>query len=356
MRNDIKGIFEKVLFLKANKSLWKVIVKRFSHREVRHFDQYFFEFVLRENIADGKFLEAYNFLRLSLRYIDSQENKTKCCQMNRVWKYILADDFESALRVISTMVRKTKQGQYNDALAMFQYGILGGDFIKTSCARLNLYFDELLNKKRVAIVGPANDPEIDFNKISHGYDVIIILNYEQGTLGTYKKNPEVKVISYYNAEYFHLIFESTEKKHQIFSELDGIVLKGDTCKLSEEIRALRKTRDKLNFEQLLYYGNPNMIQNIVLDLLQFQPHCMDVYGCNLNLTNDQYRKDYIGNKNKYDKNKYKESFSIHNLIIQFQILEILYKNRFITPDNMLRDVLDMGIEQYLIRMEELFNN
>ena len=213
-------------------------------------------------------------------------------------------------------------------------------------------FAEMVRDKKVAIVAPANDPEFDIGKIAREHDAVVICNYYKSGLTEkykyYKYN--LKVVLYSNVELTGII------NIEEFQEPDFIVCKRYDNKETMEIMRTCNARMMYSFGPIMYLGVLNMVQAAILDLVQFSPSQIDVYGCNLYLEKNPYRKGWLEGYATPVKEIMRDKFSKHNTILQYIILQILYKNKMINPDNMLGNILDDGICDYLRKMEEIYSD
>ena len=347
MKFDIGRYSHSFRYYLQEGSLVESITKKLHLNYNPKFDSNSFQFAIKEMLNDCRYVDAYNYIYDTLSSIDNN-----CSIQFRLWKYILQNDSEQAFRLIGRI--KCCEMHRDEAL-MFRYGILGGDYVETDCVRQNPYFSNMLCNKKIAVIGPGNDPDIDLDAISKSHDVIVILNYSHvGSIEQYKSNPKCKVVSYYNFNNFSRILNSAGDKQALFYEPDALVLKSkeDVQRLNKDLYDSGRARHKLDINRFLYYGSPNMIQIASFDLMQFNPQVIDVYGCNFHLDKKIYREDYIGNVDMIDNKALTRSWALHNLIAQYQILYYFYKNKRINPDNMLREILDLGAEGFCAKAEK----
>ena len=350
MKIDLNRYFYGFRLQLANGSLKEGIMSKLHLPYNQKFDSNAFASGIIRMLGECRYVDAYQYIKDTLSSLDDT-----CPNNYRLWKYILQDDSEQAIRLINRMIKRVGHGVHRDAALVFRYGILGGDYVETDCVKRNPYFADMLYNKRVALIGPANDPDLELETISKCHDVIAILNYSKmGSIGQYKLNPNCKVVSYYNNEYFAEILDSAGESQAIFYEPDGVVLKSveDIYRLNKDLCNSERIRCKLDMIWFVYYASSlNMIQSAVLDLIQFHPQAIDIYGCNFHLDKDPYREDYISHAHMQNNRELIRSMSLHNQIIQYQFLFYLYKYKRINPDNMLRRILDLGVEGFCAEME-----
>lgn len=353
MKLDLNRYFYGFRFHLANGSLKDGIMRKLHLTNHQKFDSSAFASGIIRLLEECRYVDAYQYIKDTLCALDD-----KCPNNYRVWKYILQGDSEQAIHLINQMIKRIGHGEHRDAALVFRYGILGGDYVETDCVKQNPYFANMLCNKRIALVGPANDPDFDLETISKSHDVIAIFNYSQkGSIEQYKVNSNCKVVSYYSGYSFVKILDLAGDNQAIFNEPDGIVLKnpGDIYRLNKDLCNSERIRCKLGMDWLIYYASSlNMIQLAAFDLLQFNPQAIDIYGCNFHLTENRYRADYIGNSLVMDNRELIKLMAMHNQLVQYQILFYLYKYKRINPDNMLKEILDLGVEGFCAEMERFY--
>ena len=354
MKLDLKRPYSGFRFHLANRSLEIAIMKKLHLAYNPKFDSRAFAFSIEKMLNECRYVDAYKYIYDTLSAIDN-----KCTTNYRLWKYILQDNSEQAIRIINRAIKVLNCGMARDEALMFRYGILGGDYVETDCVKQNPYFANMLCGKRIAIIGPANDPDLDLETISKYHDVIVVLNYSQkGSIEQYKSNPNCKVVSYYSGGGLLKVLDLAGDDQTVFYEPDAIVLKEvwDDLRLNKDLYNSERIRLKLGLKWFLCYGSPNMIQIAAFDLIQFNPQSIDIYGCNFYLDKNRYREDYIGcNNGMEDSRVLIKCLAGHNQILQYQILFYLYKHKRINPDNMLRKILDLGIEDFCAEMERFLS-
>lgn len=350
MKLDLNRYFDGFRFHLINGTLKEGIMKGLHLAYHQKFDSNAFASDIIRILGECRYVDAYQYIKDTLFSLDE-----KSPNKYRLWKYILQDDSEQAIHLMNQMIKRLGPGVRRDGALTFRYGILGGDYVETDCVKQNPYFADMLCNKRIALIGPAKDSEFDLEAISKCHDVIAILNYSQkGCIEQYKFNPNCRVVSYYSNGEFTSILGLAGENQAIFYEPDGIVLKSveDIYRLNKDLCNSGRVRCKLNVDWFIYYASSlTMIQNAALDLIQFHPQSIDIYGCNFFLDKDRYREDYIGYAIQGDKRELIQALALHNQILQYQILFYLYKHKRINPDNMLRRILDLGVEGFCVEME-----
>ncbi len=321
------------------------------------FDYDSFMNVQREMIKQGHFLAAQLYAETSLKDVaDDDKDKTGCYQSLRIRKHIWDGNIIAARRTAEKMkARMIRGSEHYDRLSTLCYGFLGGEFEKTMFSRQYPYYEEMYRNKKIAVIGPAVDEEYNIDEINKDFDVIVLFNHKRpGTICNYKKQPGIKVVSYYHSEnYYKIVGENIG----VFSELDGAVLPCDGKELLSNIEgAEKKIRSFLNFDGLLMGGVFNLAQHIIVDLIQFQPKEIKLYGCNLFLDkhDNPYGNDYISNDARAIGQNLFDAFAFHVLGLNYELLYMMYQNKMFKATEMLKDVLSIGTHRYLSEMEKRY--
>ena len=222
-------------------------------------------------------------------------------------------------------------------------------FNRPDTVQLNLKkeddFYRLINGKKVVIVGPAsNISEDTWSSIKEKWDVIIVITYKDNTVYPIGDASNIK-ISYYNNESKR---EIVKNPNDSIKRMDYVCFKSNPAKKIDMVRYRRF----LTLDGLYYYGIPHMLPNILFDIIRFQPNNIGVFGFDLYLSNRQYREKYQSREK--NPGQWLKDFAIHDIAIQYNVLEVFYRNNYFQPDGRLKRILEMGIYNYLRAMELIY--
>ena len=225
------------------------------------------------------------------------------------------------------------------------------DFTKTiRTLRLNkqdnLYYNVIMNKN-VVLIGPSSSVDLD---IIIKADVVVLLNH-RGFSKTYTNlldvtSREVTIVSYY----------SGSRSRQITaSEIDDIIQQTDFTvwsdkNIKKKYNSLDKNKLKglRNHDSLIEFSRWNFSPYVILDLLIYEPKSLYVTGINLFLPEENksmYASNYFDGNNES-----KSNITMHNQFEQYNLFNELYINKRIIPDQTLKELLDIGVHNYLSKL------
>ena len=217
-----------------------------------------------------------------------------------------------------------------------------------------------ISGKSIAIVGPAPTDEENGTEID-SYDIVIRNGYKGK-----KYQPAVKKfglrtdVSYYgngNARYYVV-----NRNSEFLRDLDWAVFKSK--EYAKHVSEIDKNRCRCFKKNHFYFcGSPTMIQNIVFDILHFNPKKIKLFNLNFNLAGITHYKTYHPEKNKPEKPVYSKlwinqhgstgGFAHHDLLSQIIFTRNLWKTGRIEVDNECERVLRMSNDEFLKEMERI---
>ena len=221
----------------------------------------------------------------------------------------------------------------------------------------NQEFRKFVENKKIVIVGPSPTDNKDGYKIDKA-DIVIRTNYIKG-------DPIIKGsrvdISYFNLETTEHIIENGFSKWP--AGISWIVAR--TLGQVESIFK-RLTVDEIKIEHLngrslervdkaLFYGSLTAVQNIVVDLLRYNPKEIFLYHFDIMLSKERINGYYpkINNKNDF-RLKMIKSFPGHDPVINFQIMKSFWKQDFIKGDQRFEEVMKMDTKDYMKNMQKVY--
>lgn len=130
-------------------------------------------------------------------------------------------------------------------------------------------------------------------------------------------------------------------------KLDYIVVKAVCGRINQYQNVHRLD----HWYKILFLGDANMLPMMILDLRKHGIENIAVWGNNLFCSKKIHSSDYMfGNNENY---KYMRSLAAHDMISNFKIMKRMYLAGIISVDPILRDVLDLSLEEYIEEMEKI---
>ena len=109
----------------------------------------------------------------------------------------------------------------------------------------------------------------------------------------------------------------------------------------------------LPIEHLMLDNSPNALQNMLADLLLYQPKEIKVFSIDMGLTSKRDASYGVFGKSYWDKYYPKAS---HDPYSNYLFIERLYNNNLISVDSKLKKILDLGIVDYMMQLQEVYKN
>jgi len=216
-----------------------------------------------------------------------------------------------------------------------------------------LHFKNIIKNSSILIVGPTS---IRTEKVKK-FDISILCNYlDSKKQNKYEGNLSTRNLSYLSSEqsnfYNNLQFFNNKIDYFITrSKLtkDKILLKNPNLKI----------RNTLNFKNLLYRGNLNLIPNAIFDILFSNQVIkkLHVIKSDLMLTVDRSPSYYPSEWKR--EGRMKEIFLVgmsisHDPITQFRHLSNLYKKNIISGDLLFSNTINGGLIKYINNLEKIY--
>jgi len=209
------------------------------------------------------------------------------------------------------------------------------------------FFSDLINGKRVAIVGPAQN-DLNNGKEIDSFDIIVRFNYKGENIDA-KNYGSRTDISYFNgANTWDL--QNKYKKLQI-NDLKAAVYKVSV--IENYLNCKCNRRMFLPLEHCMLDSSPNALQNMLADLLLYQPQEIKVFSIDMRLTNKRDISYGIMGESFWDRYYPKAS---HDPYSNYLFIEYLYSNNLISVDSKLKKILDLGIVDYMMQLQEVYKN
>lgn len=221
-------------------------------------------------------------------------------------------------------------------------------FYKLTIPTNKKYFRYIKNKS-ISVVGPSPS-EKDLQSEIDEKDIIVRLNvFEKRDVSENSFKGTKTDISYYNGENSFKMLNTKDRKfteNLKFTVFQGFIQK----KLDYEFKNIFK---RLITSEICFLCDFNMIQNLLFDLLLYEPKTVKLFSTNFYASQNKYERDYRP-RNDLIPNKYNQdlSFTIHNPIAQIRFIKNLYINNVIDVDDECKRILYLSDREYLSILEE----
>lgn len=192
-------------------------------------------------------------------------------------------------------------------------------------------FYNYIDGKIIQIIGPTENNKIINKK-----------NYIKVKINENKIQEEsASEIAYYNHEVYNEIKDKQKKLLNIFKYVVINRFMGNDPANAREI---------IRFNSLFLIGSPQILLRILFDLNVGNPSGIYVTGMNLYTSTKVYNSSYIG-ANKRSNWQQAVSIGIHDIISQFFFLQNMYKHRCFKADNILTELMNLDVKEYILRVE-----
>ena len=209
----------------------------------------------------------------------------------------------------------------------------------------------LVKDKKLIVIGPAPDSELNSMSVVNDYDISVGPNYLSGR--DYKFN-----ISYYIALTKKVNIEVLIKS---FKDLNFACIASQYYYLIksnvEKITNVRSFEEDLLSLMFIYKSRPNLIPDIILDLLKHSPKKIYLCGTNFFLGKKTYREKsftkYIEDDRK--KNGVIKTLRAHDPFANFAFLKNVWKNGLIEVSEDVKNVISLSENEFSKRLDEISN-
>ena len=290
-------------------------------------------------LSMGFFQAAYKARVLSYCNFNSMSNKLVYSLNYNILK--------SALHFDNGENEKLRHLEQDLRVSVYWQAIFGGITTK-SVKDDNATFFKLINKKRVAVIGPLEFSK-DYSSEIDSYDIVVELNAllskREAVRKKYHGKPDIVYYSNFRLDELEKI-DYTD----VVDTAKHAVLK--TNKHLNKLINKLPTRVLASTSILNWNGSFSMMENAVADLLLFKPAELKIFGVNI-YTSFNYDKSY-GNSPPENIKQITLNFTVHDIFTQYMFMNNLYKLGLIGGDHDFEQVLQLGIEGYIMRMSELY--
>jgi len=318
------------------------------------------------SIRFGLFQASKTFRQKAIKkvYIDFKSNNNLPVIINAFNASIDCSDFEIALHLLEIAKNTHSSNTYERML--FYFSLFKSNFDKIIPPAQD--FDKVCQKylryisgRSIAIVGPAPTDEENGTEID-SYDIVIRSGYKGKKYQPVANKFGLRTdVSYYGAGNFR--YYIVDRNSEFLGDIDWANFK--TKKYKKHVAEIYKKRCRCFIKNHFYFcGSPTMIQNIVFDILHFNPKKIKLFNLNFNLATITHYKTYHPEKNKLKKSVYSKlwtnqhgstgGFAHHDLLSQLNFTRNLWKSGNVEVDNKCEQVLRMSNNEFLEEMERIY--
>lgn len=219
----------------------------------------------------------------------------------------------------------------------------------------DLKFRGYLENKKISIVSPKLVNLLDGIKIDES-DIVIRTNYE---IGDSVHKGTRSDISYFNRETsIHIEKNGCPRwpsdvqwivgraLNYLETILNKVSLDGNNIQ-NVNLRKIKR------IDKLLYNGSLFMLPNIIIDLARYKPKEIFLYHFDLLLSKNRVAGYFVNVSNDQELHvKLVKNLSVHDPVINFNILKSFWKRGFIKGDNNFEEIMKMEIEDYMTKLQE----
>lgn len=208
-----------------------------------------------------------------------------------------------------------------------------------------------INNKRVLIIGSKKTDET-FNKIVKNYDVIVGFNIKNNSFIFNNINLDKKiVISFINQGQLESLLNN-QNLVGIPDYVDFNIVRNQDHSFALSKITSSEILVENNFDEFFQHKLTGVPRSIFY-LIVYNPKSIHVCNSDLMLTKDRNPHYFDGIKNIDKPINFSWVYGAysHNLLLQFSILRLFHNNGYITVDARLNEILDKGIKNYALKMQ-----
>ena len=204
---------------------------------------------------------------------------------------------------------------------------------------------EIIKGKSVAIAGPSQN-DLTNGKEIDTFDVIVRFNYKGENKSPIKYGSRTD-ISYFNGVNARDLEKNIGK--YLLQDLKALVFKVDFKGDKLNCKCVR--RMLLPLEHCMLDNSPNALPNMLADLLLYQPQKIKVFSIDMQLSSKRDMSYGVMETSFWDGYYPKAG---HDVYSQYKFIEYLYNSNFISVDSKLKAILDLGIVEYMKKLQEVY--
>ena len=315
-------------------------------------------------MSSGLFVLAYAVREKNEEFVIEQADikgfLTKRNAVKLFWCYVKRGYDDKARSLLeSSAIKRTPHVYFVIRELCMALGLLPRDFSEVEKKTENKAFADYVRDKRIAIIGPSSSGTDNSEEIKRDFDIIIRITYRGIENLPEAEHELVPQISYYNKRVCGLLFTDSNVNCDFLKDLDFVVLKQHNRQIYHKVSQFTNVRFAISCRPKFFFlGHTNMVPAILEDLSSYRPFCVKIFNANLFLSDNLYSKKYITlNHSLFDGNRIRlwRSFSIHNIISQYDYVRQLYLRELIEADTRLSEILNLGTAEYMNQLEKQEN-
>lgn len=289
-----------------------------------------------------KVIRSEAFIALNKNHGSAPEFIKKQYFKNKVLSLIELRDF-------STVESFFNECSFDDLGVEFLYSIYfqlpqeNRTYIRLPELQLDSNFKNLIKDKTVAVIGPAVSC-IEAGDEIDGFDVVIRINYKGNN---YFGDPSING-THIDVTYYNLGTTNNLDFQILNGKLFCYVVPFNSIENHYLGGAVRERR----YSPALVNGVPNMIQNIVFDVLLHSPSRLKIFNCDFYVGEAIYDESYIGKSTKLSL----ANLAVHDQWSQICFIKNLYLNQKIEVDSSCQRVLKMSFDEYFSILKSKFDS
>jgi len=224
----------------------------------------------------------------------------------------------------------------------------------------SLDFADLINGKRVALVGPADTTSEQGDEID-SFDLVVRCNLiTENFSWDIKRKGRRSDVSYLSVAHGEAYLKHFPK---LPWDLKWLCFKGDYHvanagdPLRSEKERLVRSRSFSTLNPILFIGHANGVPNIACDLLYFNPYELKIFGADMMLTKERH----MGYHSYFDQEKLDDvtafryaSAKAHDPGSNFSIMKMISKDPRIKLDRRLEEVLSLDVDEYYNELQRIY--
>jgi hypothetical protein len=341
-RNDLNV---EVLHRFFGNFLSKQIIKKISEDTNTSFD-FYFNYLINANLdTDIKFLILYRchlFLILNGCYLNASIVRKEIIRHAIIFGHELLK-----ARIFNELSLPFKKNKSNKNY-YYNINVAYNDLLLHKISLNDYSFNirhAITNTKRKLydksfyVIGPIGKPDLS--------------NISNDTIFVFIKPPDIEILDQIKDNIIIVYFNSQHTKNgtlenfQKSSNSDNIILFSKLFSIHSDV--------VFNKNCVLPFGGPMMLQNIIFDLLYYNPISITISCFNFYCSEIFYNSSYlIANTSIVtDKISRRKTFALHDLESNFLYIKNLYTKKLIQVDSEnTRYVLDLSVKEYLEHLEK----
>lgn len=314
--------------------------------------------------ANGLFLPGFLFRNRTIERI-LQVPVHQLTTIQHIQRYFTAamdaNRFDLAADALAACRQRSSPDTSSLEQMQLHYHLMQGQRAETLALASRTYsamdreFADFVRGKRVAIVGPAPGDESAAAEID-SFDIVIRTNYRgRDTMPPADEFGRKIDVSYYNYTYTKQVLGTSANAY--LDDLSFAVFKNETDIRRYQGRpATAKFRTMRQINTQILNGKSQMVQNIVYDLLHFEPQAIKIFKSNFFMSEKRYYSTYASPTNQAQKaSSFWMNFATHDLVTQLKFSQTLQKCSQISGDQQASEIMQLSPAEYMKKISQIYS-